>query len=176
MRNRVLMRLAGAGAMALGVSSVALSGATSPAAGAATRSLPPVKHVFVIVLENQGYGSTFGKPSADPYLARTLPSQGAVGGQHDPSPSPAGLPRVFHIRVRGPGVPEAVLTAGAGSGTQAHPGIRPGAARAWLPGLLPCLECGNGRAYLNVLNARPHPTGSGGRATLGRHLRPGMPL
>ena len=77
MRNRVLMRLAGAGAVALGVSSVALSGATPPAAAAAS-GLPPVKHVFVIVLENQGYASTFGNPSADPYLAQTLPSQGAL--------------------------------------------------------------------------------------------------
>jgi hypothetical protein len=30
------------------------------------------------VLENQGFSSTFGNPSADPYLAQTLPSQGAL--------------------------------------------------------------------------------------------------
>jgi phosphatidylinositol-3-phosphatase len=40
--------------------------------------LPHVKHVFVIVLENKGYESTFGNPAADPYLAQTLPSQGAL--------------------------------------------------------------------------------------------------
>jgi hypothetical protein len=40
--------------------------------------LPKVKHVFVIVLENQGYEATFGNPSADPYLAQTLPAQGAL--------------------------------------------------------------------------------------------------
>jgi hypothetical protein len=34
--------------------------------------------VFVIVLENQGYSATFGNPSADPYLARTLPGKGAL--------------------------------------------------------------------------------------------------
>jgi hypothetical protein len=34
--------------------------------------------VFVIVLENQGYKATFGTPSADPYLAQTLPAQGAL--------------------------------------------------------------------------------------------------
>ena len=39
---------------------------------------PPVRHVFVIMLENEGYSSTFGTPSADPYLATTLPSQGAL--------------------------------------------------------------------------------------------------
>jgi phosphatidylinositol-3-phosphatase len=40
--------------------------------------LPKVKHVFVIVLENQNWESTFGDPEADPYLAQTLPSQGAL--------------------------------------------------------------------------------------------------
>jgi hypothetical protein len=40
--------------------------------------LPKIKHVFVIVLENQSYESTFGDPAADPYLAQTLPAQGAL--------------------------------------------------------------------------------------------------
>ncbi len=40
--------------------------------------LPKVKHVFVIVLENQSWESTFGDPAADPYLAQTLPAQGAL--------------------------------------------------------------------------------------------------
>jgi hypothetical protein len=39
--------------------------------------LPPIRHVFVIVLENEGYAETFGSPAADPYLATTLPAQGA---------------------------------------------------------------------------------------------------
>jgi phosphatidylinositol-3-phosphatase len=39
---------------------------------------PRIRHVFVIVLENQGYAATFGNPSADPYLAQTLPAQGAL--------------------------------------------------------------------------------------------------
>jgi hypothetical protein len=39
---------------------------------------PKIRHVFVIVLENQGYAATFGTPSADPFLAKTLPSQGAL--------------------------------------------------------------------------------------------------
>jgi hypothetical protein len=38
---------------------------------------PHVGHVFVIALENESSSSTFGNPSADPYLATTLPSQGA---------------------------------------------------------------------------------------------------
>lgn len=50
------------------------------AASAATHPYKPPKigHVFVIVLENQSYESTFGDPSADPYLAQTLPAQGAL--------------------------------------------------------------------------------------------------
>ena len=44
----------------------------------AASSLPKVRHVFVIVLENQGYAATFGTPGADPYLAQALPAQGAL--------------------------------------------------------------------------------------------------
>ena len=44
----------------------------------AAYSLPPVRHVFVIVLENENYSSTFGDPSAFPYLAGTLVKQGAL--------------------------------------------------------------------------------------------------
>ena len=40
--------------------------------------LPPIKHVWVIELENEGYGQSFGDPAADPYLAKTLPSMGAL--------------------------------------------------------------------------------------------------
>jgi hypothetical protein len=39
---------------------------------------PKIRHVFVIVLENEDYASTFGEPASDPYLAQTLPAQGAL--------------------------------------------------------------------------------------------------
>ena len=54
--------------------------AAGSAQAAKTRpfKLPKVKHVWVIVLENESWESTFGNPSADPYLAQTLPSQGAL--------------------------------------------------------------------------------------------------
>ncbi|HTR69431.1 MAG TPA: alkaline phosphatase family protein [Mycobacteriales bacterium] len=54
---------------------LALLPAGAPAAGF---QLPPVRHVFVIMLENENYATTFGDPSADPYLATTLPQQGAL--------------------------------------------------------------------------------------------------
>jgi len=41
-------------------------------------TLPPVKHVFVIMLSDQGYDQTFGAPSSDPYLATTLRKQGEL--------------------------------------------------------------------------------------------------
>jgi hypothetical protein len=39
---------------------------------------PPVRHVFVIVLENKNFDQTFKDRPAARYLARTLPSQGAL--------------------------------------------------------------------------------------------------
>jgi phosphatidylinositol-3-phosphatase len=43
-----------------------------------TSKLPLIRHVFVIMLENNDYSATFGNRSVDPYLATTLPSQGAL--------------------------------------------------------------------------------------------------
>jgi hypothetical protein len=48
------------------------------AAVPAHAALPPIKHVFVIWMENKDYGVTFGAQSPAPYLARTLPSMGAM--------------------------------------------------------------------------------------------------
>jgi hypothetical protein len=50
------------------------SGASEEAASA----LPPIKHVFLIVLSNQGYNAAFGAGSSAPYLAKTLPKQGEL--------------------------------------------------------------------------------------------------
>jgi phosphatidylinositol-3-phosphatase len=53
--------------------------AVALAAAPAHAALPPIKHVFVIWLENKDYSQTFAaqNPPA-PYLAKTLPSMGAV--------------------------------------------------------------------------------------------------
>jgi phosphatidylinositol-3-phosphatase len=40
--------------------------------------LPEVRHVFLIVLGENGYEATFGEGSAAPYLAQKLPSQGEL--------------------------------------------------------------------------------------------------
>ncbi len=52
--------------------------AGAPGAARSTYKPPPIKHVWVIQLENEGYGQSFGNPSIDPYLATTLPKMGAV--------------------------------------------------------------------------------------------------
>jgi phosphatidylinositol-3-phosphatase len=49
------------------------SAATSSAA-----ALPPIKHVWIIMLENQDYSTSFGSASKAPYLAKTLPAQGQL--------------------------------------------------------------------------------------------------
>jgi hypothetical protein len=41
-----------------------------------------IKHVFVIVLENEGYDVTFGPNSKAPYLSQTLTSQGVLLSQY----------------------------------------------------------------------------------------------
>src|SRR5215467_3561573 len=70
----------------LGLASAAAAGPDSPppapSAPAAREPLPPIRHVFVLLLENQAYGVTFGSRSPAPYLARTLPSRGALLTQY----------------------------------------------------------------------------------------------
>ena len=68
MRARLLRRLAAIACLGIG--------ACAGAAQAADR--PPIRHVFVLMLENENAATTFaGKPPA-PYLAQTLPAQGAL--------------------------------------------------------------------------------------------------
>ena len=58
------------------------TGSSNPPTGSTTTGQPPIRHVFVIVLENKGYADTFGTPAADPYLATTLPASGAQLSQY----------------------------------------------------------------------------------------------
>lgn len=82
LRWRCLRAAAAAGIALLG--SVALVAAgSSPGTQAATAGqAPKIGHILVITLENEGYVQTFGTPSADPYLASTLPAQGALLTQY----------------------------------------------------------------------------------------------
>jgi phosphatidylinositol-3-phosphatase len=77
-RRNILSAFCALGA-ACAITILAVVPAGAPAAGF---QLPPVRHVFVIMLENENYAATFGNPSADPYLASTLPKQGAMLGNY----------------------------------------------------------------------------------------------
>jgi phospholipase C len=64
---------------------VAGAGPASSAASSAASDLskpPPVRHVFVINLENKGYDETFGPDSPAPYLSRTLRGKGQLLTQY----------------------------------------------------------------------------------------------
>ncbi|MDB6087913.1 MAG: phosphoesterase [Gammaproteobacteria bacterium] len=57
----------------------ACSGASAAgAASAAGGGAPPIRHVFVLLLENQTATVTFGAKPPAPYLAKTLPARGAM--------------------------------------------------------------------------------------------------
>jgi len=68
--RRFALAVAVAAALAAGV-----VGATAQTSGTAT--VPHLKHVFVVVLENNNEADTFGPNTQIPYLAKTLKSQGA---------------------------------------------------------------------------------------------------
>ena len=74
-RISALSRAASAAAALLAIS---LAAATS-ASGPRPKAAPPRKvgHVFIIILENESFVTTFSKNSRAPYLAHTLPGQGA---------------------------------------------------------------------------------------------------
>ncbi len=79
-----------AGHSAIGVAAVPSVSPVPPASTAVY--LPPIKHVFVINIENKGYDKTWGPTSAAPYLAKTLRSKGVLlntyyGTAHNSQPN-----------------------------------------------------------------------------------------
>jgi hypothetical protein len=58
---------------------LALTARVSIAAPApAAQALPPIRHVFLLLLENQSYDISFARASPAAYLAHTLPARGAL--------------------------------------------------------------------------------------------------
>lgn len=47
-----------------------------------TQAMPPIRHVFLVVLENKNFTATFGPHSDAPYLAETLRAQGLLLPQY----------------------------------------------------------------------------------------------
>jgi phosphatidylinositol-3-phosphatase len=65
--------------LALSIAAIAASLCLAPPAGA---SLPPVRHVFVVVLENKNYDESFGPNSVAPYLSKELTAKGQLLEQY----------------------------------------------------------------------------------------------
>ena len=68
------------------------SDAATTSVAAPVAYVPPIKHVFVINIENKGYDTTWGQESAAPYLAQTLRSKGVLlntyyGTAHNSQPN-----------------------------------------------------------------------------------------
>ena len=53
-------------------------GASGGGNGSAAVTLPPIKHVFMIMLSGQGYNQAFGTSTGHTYLGKTLPAQGEL--------------------------------------------------------------------------------------------------
>ena len=51
---------------------------SQPSGGSTTGTLPPVKHVFLIALSDQGFNAAFGPGSQSTYLSKTLTDQGEL--------------------------------------------------------------------------------------------------
>ena len=76
----VLAALAATGLTVTGV--LAASPTTAAAKPPASTQPPPVRHVFVVNLENKGYDETFGPASPAPYLSKTLTAKGQLLTQY----------------------------------------------------------------------------------------------
>jgi hypothetical protein len=76
-RNRIATRLLGLAAV---LAACLVSGAAAGASQALAYTPPPVKHVWLIDMENESFGYTFGASGHKfaPYLTKTLVSQGAL--------------------------------------------------------------------------------------------------
>jgi len=61
-----------------GVSTSLASSASSASSFKDSSSLPPIKHVWFIILENKSYDATFTGLNNNTYLWKTLPSQGSL--------------------------------------------------------------------------------------------------
>jgi hypothetical protein len=91
-RRRTAALAAAAAALTTLVAVATTASAAAPKPAAGTAYLPPIKHVFVINLENKGYDETWGPGSAAPYLSQTLRSQGVLlssyyGTAHNSQPN-----------------------------------------------------------------------------------------
>jgi len=79
---RSLHRLVARTIAAIVLAGVSLAVPLGARLAAQRAALPPIRHVFILVLENEGYDTTFKSPSLAPYLADTLRKAGALLTQY----------------------------------------------------------------------------------------------
>jgi hypothetical protein len=79
---RLFHRFVRACALLLACALIAAPAVPAPLAAAPQFVLPPIRHVFTIVLENQSYNSTFGTSLPVPYLAQDIAGHGALLQQY----------------------------------------------------------------------------------------------
>jgi hypothetical protein len=75
---RVTKRGVGVAIRRAALLTVLACGLCAGASATASAASPTIKHVFVIVLENESYNSTFGPSPGSQYLAKTLAPDGAL--------------------------------------------------------------------------------------------------
>jgi hypothetical protein len=119
------------GSSGAGSSEGASKGSSEAAASAPAKKLPPIKHVFVIMLADEPYAAVFGPAAAAPYLTDTLEHQGElvprydavahqelanelalISGQGPTAETAANCPEYSEIAPTGTGADEQVLGSG----------------------------------------------------------------
>ena len=81
-RRRPTRILTGIVAAAVAVGLLAVPAAAKSGNAKSSSKQPPIKHVFVINLENKSYDETWGASSPAPYLSQTLKAQGLFLDQY----------------------------------------------------------------------------------------------
>ncbi len=87
---------------AAGSAGSSAGGSSEAAADAPAKKLPPIKHVFLIVLSDEPYASVFGPSSTAPYLAQTLERRGELLAHYDAVAHDALADEVALISGQGP--------------------------------------------------------------------------
>ena len=77
-RNLPRLTLPAVAAAVLPLALLSAGQASATTAAHSTSKPPAIKHVWLIDLENTEFAQSFGNPSADPYLAKTLPGMGGL--------------------------------------------------------------------------------------------------
>jgi hypothetical protein len=82
MRTRFFQGFVRAAALLAACALIAAPAVPIPLAAQTSTGLPPIRHVFTIILENQSFDSTFGAMMPAPYLGQTVAGHGALLQQY----------------------------------------------------------------------------------------------